>query len=249
MTPLDAAHAAMDAADGEGPSRAFWGLVAASELHLWLEEEPQGELLSPRVFEAGGNRYALAFDTEERLAAFARGPSPYATLSGRRLAASLAEARLGLGLNFGAPSETLVSSDVVVWIAEMGSQALSLESARPAELAPPTLSPEVVAALDGRLAAAAGLARCAWLARAVWDDGGTSHLLAIEEVVEGATEPLARLIAEALAFGEEAVDLDLTSVSPGSTLAERLDRVGLRFEIAEPSQTLASDPDRPPRLR
>ena len=249
MTPLDSAHVAMEAADDDAGRRAFWGLVSASELHLWLDAEPEGEAVTPRLFEVEGVRYALAFDTEDRLAGFAGGAAPYATLSGRRLTSLLTAPRLGLGLNFGAPSETLLPPDLVAWLAETAAVAPETAEGRPAALLPPKLPQALVEALDRRLAAAEGLARRAWLAQAEWADGRTSHLLAVEETVPGAAEPIARLVAEALAFAAGDVPLDVTTVEPASPLAERLERVALRFDLPEPAAPEPRDPSRPPRLR
>ncbi len=249
MTPLDAAHARMEASDNEPARRAFWGLVAASELHLWLETEAKGADIVPRLFEIDGDRYALVFDGEDRVAAFAGGPSPYASLSGRRLAALLSEAGLGLGLNFGAPSQTLLPPGDVAWLAGTGGAPMQEATGRPVELAPPDLPGAVFEVIDHRLAAAEGLARCAWLATATWQDGAVSQLLAVEEAVPGATEPIARFVAEALAFAGAEVTLDATPVEPGSTLRERLERVAVRFDLPEPPAPRPPDSNRPPRLR
>ncbi len=249
MTPLDAAHARMEAAHGEPARRAFWGLVAASELHLWLETEAAGADVTPRIFEIEGERFALAFDAEDRLAAFAGGPSPHATLPGRRLATMLSEAGLGLGLNFDAPSQTLVRPQDVAWLSDMGGSSVQVTTGRPVALAPPDLPDAAFDAIDQRLAAAEGLARHAWLATATWEDGETSQLLAVDEAMAGAAEPIARFVAEALAFAGVETAFDVMSVEPASALRDRLDRVAVRFDLPAPPVPAPPDRTRPPRLR
>ena len=64
------------------------------------------------VYDLSDGRFVLAFDREERMAAFLDAPAPFAALSGRRLAALLDGRKLGLALNLGAPSATLLPPDV-----------------------------------------------------------------------------------------------------------------------------------------
>jgi hypothetical protein len=249
VTLLDAAHAAMEASDDEAERRTFWGEVAGSELHLWLEAEAEGDAARPRLFEIDGAFYALAFDGEDRLAGFVGGTAPTPSLPGRRLAAMLAEAGLGLGLNFGAPSETLLPPDGVAWLADTAATTAEVAEGLATRLDPPTLPPALVAAIDRRLAAAEGLARRAWLASATWADGRAGHLLGVEEVAAGAAGPIAQSVAEALAFAGAEVPLDVAPVTPDSPLAARLQRVGLRFDLPGPPAPEPPDPSRPPRLR
>lgn len=249
MTPLDAAHAEMEAADDEAARRAFWGLVAASELHLWLEGEAEGDRVTPRLFEIEGVSYALTFDTEDRLVEFAGVAADYAMLSGRRLSALLSEQGLGLGLNFGAPSETLLPPDLVAWLAETGTVAPVQAPGRPVAISPPSLSEGAVVAVDRRLAASSGLVRRAWLAGATWEDGRMGHLLGVEEAVAGAAEPVAHFVAEALAFEGSGAELDVLAIVPGSAFAGQLARVALRFDPPAPEAPVRRDPNLPPRLR
>lgn len=249
MTPLDAAHAAIEAADDDAARRAFWGLVSAAELHLWLEAEAGRATVTPRLFEIDGARYALAFDAEDRLAGFAGAASAYAALPGRRLATLLSEQGFGLGLNFGAPSETLLPPDLVAWLAETGAATPTQAPGRPVALSAPSLSAGVVVALDRRIAASAALVRRAWLVAATWEDGRAGHLLGIEEAVPGAAEAIARFVTEALAFEGSGAELDVLAVAPDSSLAARLARTALRFDPPVPEAPARPDPDRPPRLR
>jgi hypothetical protein len=158
-TPLDRAAAAMAATPGEDAARlAFYDRLAAAELFLLLAAEPEGDSVTPELFEVEGTRYALAFDTEDRLSGFTGRPAPYAALSGRTLADLAAAEGLGLGLNLGAASETLLPPEALAWLAETLAAAPAETEARPLRIAPPAGLPEtLVTALDARLAATAGL--------------------------------------------------------------------------------------------
>ena len=109
-TPLDRAHAAMEADPGEAAMRlAFYDCLAGAEVFLLLQAEAEGDRITPEVFDLETGPVVLAFDREERLAAFLGRPAPYAALSGRRLAGMLAGQGLGLGLNLDvAPSAMLL---------------------------------------------------------------------------------------------------------------------------------------------
>lgn len=77
MTLLDQAHAAMEAAPGDDAARLrFYGQLADGELFLLLEREPEDETLTPQVFNLDEGPVVLAFDLEERLAAFTGVPAP-----------------------------------------------------------------------------------------------------------------------------------------------------------------------------
>lgn len=78
MTPLDQAHAAMDAAPDDDAARlAFHDRLASAELYLLLIAEPEGDApLDPRLFETTQGSFVLVFDRVERLAEFAEGSAP-----------------------------------------------------------------------------------------------------------------------------------------------------------------------------
>lgn len=248
MTALDEAHAAMEAAPGDDTARlAFYSQLAASELFLLLDGE------NPATFETSEGRFVLAFDAEDRLAAFAGGPAPYAALSGRSVAAMLAGTDTGLGLNFGAPSETLLPAVSVGWLNDTLAEEPGEAEDRPESIAPPAGLPEkVVTALDQRLAAAGELARLAYLVGVTWPGGRQGHLLAVVDPVPGAEPALARAIREALVFsGVEAGALDVAFFAATDPISARLARHGLRFDLPETPATKppGSDPAKPPRLR
>ncbi|MCU4652925.1 SseB family protein [Roseibacterium sp. SDUM158016] len=258
-TPLDAAFAAMTAAGDDATVRLQWyDRLAASELFLLLEEEAEGDRVRPRVFAVEDGAFICVFDREERLSRFAGGEAPYAAMSGRALAEMLAGRDLGLAVNLGVSSEMILDAAALDWLAGMlAARPAEVEEA-PREIAPPAGLPEaLLTALDARLASAAGLAREAALVAVVYAGGGRGHLLAFLDVVPGAEPSLARLVGEALSFsGLEAGSLDVGFFRTTEPVADRLLRVGLRFDLPEaevadapPGAAPGTDPDRPPRLR
>lgn len=258
MTPLDAAHAAMETAPGdEGARLRFYERLAASELCLLLTREAEGDRIDPVLIAPEGGDCVLAFDSEARLAEFAEGPAPYAALSGRALAGMLAGLGLGLGLNLGvAPSAILLSAQAMDWLTEMLAEAPEEVAARPVEFRVPGGLPEaVLRALDARLAGMEGMARAAWLVAARYEDGAQGHLLGFVGAVPGAEGALARAVSEVLAFsGLEAAALDVGFFDASDPVLVRMAGCGLRFDLPEPEVRAApaapgSDPERPPRLR
>jgi hypothetical protein len=258
MTPLDAAHAAMQAAGAEdGAARLQWfDRLAASELFLLLAEDAEGDSVKPRVFEVEDGAFVCVFDREERLSAFAGGAAPYASLSGRALTKMLAGQGLGAAVNLGTGSEMLLDADALAWLKNMLDRRPDEVEEAPREILPPTGLPErLLAALDARLASAAGLAAGALLVAVVYAGGGRGHLLAFVDSAPGAEPSLARLVGEALSFsGLEAGTLDVGFFRATDPVVPRLERAGLRFDLpALPAATEpappGSDPDRPPRLR
>lgn len=260
LTPLDEAHAAMEAAEGataEAAGLRFYDRLALSELFLMLEAEPEGDQIRPQIFELETGPVVLAFDREDRLAGFAGAPVPYAGLSGRALAEMLAGQGLGLGLNLDvAPSATLLPPDALSWLSERLSAAPEETEARPRDLAPPRGLPEALfPALEDRLRAAGGLASLAYLAAVTYEAGPQSHLLAFIDPLPGAEGALARAVQGALSFsGIEAGALDVAFFAAADPMAATLARVGLRIDLPQPEApngpaAPGMDPDAPPRLR
>jgi hypothetical protein len=252
MTPLDRAHRA---ADTDEARLAFWNALAEAELHLLLAEEAGGEAATPRLFEVDGARYALAFDLPERLTAFADGPAPTATLSGRRLAGLLAAEGLGLGLNLeDAPSAQILPPDAIAWLATTLAAAPEEAERRIDRVTPPgDLPEELLTALDAKLRLTTGLARSAYLAGVDWEGGGRGHVLAFVDPVPGAEPDLARAVREALVFsGLEAGSLDVTFLRVAETRTATLARHGLRIDLPQPEappEPKAPGSGGPPRLR
>ena len=259
-TPLDLAHAAMDAApDNDNDRLRFYERLADSELYLMLKEEPRDDQISPDLFELPEATFALVFDREERLSAFAGRVVPYVALSGRAIAGMMAGQGIGLGLNLEvAPSSILIPPQAIDWLAATLSEAPAEVEERIAEFTRPKGLPEILlTALDQKLAMTAGLARSAYLVGTTSESGAKSHLLAFVDAEDGARAPLAKAVGEALPFsGLEAGTLDVGFFAAHDSVAAALARHGLRFDLPEPEQPTrteriapGSDPDNPPILR
>ncbi|EAQ02731.1 hypothetical protein OB2597_15155 [Pseudooceanicola batsensis HTCC2597] len=259
-TPIDAAHAAMEAAPEDDAARLrFYERLADSELYLMLTQEARDDTVTPDLFDLPEATFALVFDREDRLSGFAGRAVPYAALSGRAIAAMLAGQGIGLGLNLDvAPSAILIPPAAVDWLAATLSASPDEVEERIAEFTRPGDLPEVLlSALDTKLAMSAGLARTAYLVGTVSENGARGHLLAFVDAVEGAQEALAKAAGEALTFsGLDAGVLDVAFFAATDPAAARLARHGLRFDLPEPPaprrvERIApgSDPEKPPKLR
>lgn len=258
VTLLDAAHAAVSADPGNEALRLrFFERLADGEMVLLLEREAEGESLEPRVFELEEGPVVLVFDREERLASFTGGIAPYAALPGRVIAGLLKGQGIGMGVNLGvAPSSMLLPPEALDWLAETLEETPEEVEALPQEFLAPTVPEAVVAALDGKLARAGGLAVAALLAGVIYQGGRRGHLLALIDAAEGAEPALARAMNEALVFsGIEAGELDVVFLASGAPVAQAMARVALRFDLPVPEvQDLSPaapgmDPSRPPKLR
>ena len=255
-TPLDLAHDAMEAG-GDAERLRFYERVADAELFVMLDREDK-DMIVPRIFPIEGGDVVLAFDRVERLAEFSGKVTSYAALPGRAVAAMLAGQAVGLGLNLGvARSSLLLPPEAVDWLAGMTAQAPVDAMGRPTEFRPPTGVPQAqLTGLDTKLALTGSLARSAYLARVVYDDGRNGHLLAFVDAAKEAEDALSRAVAEALIFsGVDAAEIDVAFLASSDPICARMARVGLRFDLPEPAAQAAAprapgmDPDQPPKLR
>ncbi|MBO6775623.1 MAG: SseB family protein [Marinibacterium sp.] len=258
LTPLDTAHAGMEAAPEDDTARLrFYERLADSELMLLLTEEARDDTANPRLFETSSGTFVLAFDREDRLTRFTGEPVPYLALSGRSLAGMLAGQGVGLGLNLDvAPSEILIPAGALDWLTDTLTHAPDVIDGDIAELrAPGNLPDHLLAALDTKLATTGGLADHAYLAGTLDAQGGAGHVLAFIGAPDKAQPALAAAVGEALTFsGIEAGTLDVAFFEPSDPIAARLVRTGLRFDLPkppEPETRLApgSNPGKPPILR
>ncbi|MBV7409182.1 SseB family protein [Maritimibacter sp. DP1N21-5] len=265
-TPLDRAHAAMEADLGDDAARlGFYERLADGELYLLLKSEASGDRLDADIFELQPDgdlppdRYALVFDREDRLAAFAEGPAPYAALPGRVVAAMLAGQEIGLGVNLGvAPSSILIPPAAVDWLAEtLGPEPEVVEGQLTAVEAPEGLSERLLSGFATKLAPAAGLCDKALLARGQYDDGSSGLILAFIDAAPDAQAPLARAAQEAITFSGYEERLDVAFFTGDEPVADRLMRVSLSFDMTRPEiveepvtpKAPGSDPTKPPILR
>lgn len=259
-TPIDLAHSAMTVAPEDDSARLrFFERLGDAELFLLLEGEPEGDAITPQVFDPGTGSIVLVFDRQERLTAFVGAEAPYAALSGRLIAGLLSEQGLGLGLNLDvAPSSFLLDAAGVQWLAQTLGHGPDEVEARLAEVtAPKGLPDRLITAIDTKLATATGLAQMAYLVGSVDDAGKRGHLLGFVGAAPGAEPALARAASEALTFsGIEAGAMDVGFFDAADPVTARLARVGLRFDLPQPAPAQVhepsapgSNPERPPRLR
>lgn len=258
-TPLDLAHAAMEAAPEDDATRLrFYERLADSELFLLLEDEAEGGNATPRIFPVQEDNFVLLFDREERLADFTGAPAPYAALSGRVVVEQLTGQGVGLAVNLETPSAILIPPDAVTWLAETIAHAPAEVEERIAAFHAPSGLPEaLIAALDAKLATAQGLADCAFLAATETESGTRGHILAFMDARPGAETALAKAASEALTFsGIEAGALDVGFFRASDAAAGALAKAGLRFDLPEAPEARpvdrpapGSDPQKPPILR
>lgn len=259
MTPLDHAHASMEANVEDDTLRLqFYERLADAELFMLLEAEVTGDKINPMTFPVEDNAFVLVFDREERLSEFTGAPSPYVAMSGRKVVELLKDQDLGLGINLSvAPSSTLLPPDAIAWLARMLGERASEVDALPIEVSAPSGLPEsVVVSLDKKLATAEGLAKSAYLVSVSYEGAGNSHMLAFVEPLEGAQNALTQAVQEALTFsGIDAGQLDVAFFDASDPICIKFASVGLRFDIPQPQtrehqQTAPGmDPDAPPILR
>lgn len=252
MTPLDVAHADMEAAPDDDLLRMrFYERLAESELFVLLEQD-RAEV--PQLFETEVGSFILVFDREDRLTEFAEGAANYAALSGRSAAQMVKGQNVGLALNIGvAPSSFLMPVPAVDWLNQTLEAKPKEQSALPERFEPPGALPDqLLTSLDAKLATAEGLASKAFLVAVTYRDGRRGHLLAIADAAPAAQPALARAISEAVIFsGVDAGELDVVFVASGDPVTEKLANVGLRFDLPELVLPKAPtvDPTKPPKLR
>lgn len=258
-TLLDQAWEACEASPDDSTLRLqYYGRLVDCEMVLLLEHEPEGENISPKVFDLEEGPIVLAFDTEARLTEFTGLPAPYAAMPGRALVEMLAGQGLGLGLNLGvAPSSRLLPPEILIWLVQMIAERPEELTSRVAGLhAPRGLPEQLLLALDQRLARMQGLAQMAYLVGVEYETGARGHMLAFVDPVPGAEAALARAVQSALSFsGVEAGFLDVTFIAASEPRAAECARTGLRFDLPVPAaspkepEVPGSDQARPPRLR
>lgn len=244
---MSAIDRALDGVATDAGWQLFLALVAGSELFVLLEAEDPGGAAVPAIFDTEEGRFVLAFDSVDRLADFA-GAAAYAALSGRELARQIAGHDVSLGLNIGAASETVLAPEALVWLAQDAAAMTPAEVELEEVLPPGEVSALGFMALDTRLAALAGIAARAYLARARIGCVERGLLVIVGTAAE-AQSAVSEAVADFAARSGLAEDgLTVVHVGPEAPLVATLERVGLRFDLPE-----VSGPERrgdaPPRLR
>ncbi len=260
MTPLDQAHAEMEMHPEQDAMRLrFYERLADSELFLLLEAEATDDTVKPMIFPVETQKYALVFDTEDRLAEFAQTPAPFVSLSGRMIAAMLAGKSIGLGVNLSvAVSSILLPDTAVTWLAKTLAIDPEETQAKPVSIHPPRAVPEVlIKALDMKLAAMAGVAKAAYLAEVAYENTPKMHVLVFLDALEQAQTAITSAVSEALTFsGIEAGTLDVLFLRGSDPICVQLAKVALRFDLpvllepkAQVIEAPGTNPDKPPKLR
>ena len=250
QTPLDVAFLAAEADSDPALRLRFHERVLDAELAVPLAGEADGSL-DPRVFDLADGRFVLAFDRDERLADFLGAPTAFAALSGRRLVATLAGQGVGIALNLGAPSATLLPAEALDWLAAMVAPAPEEREVRLSGLTRPEVPPALADALAAKLAAMTDAVAAAHLVATGGSEAGI--VLALTGVPPEARPGVAAAVAEAVRFSDGAPAIDIAFLDAGSPAATAVARSGVRLALPaaarpEPSRP-GSDPARPPRLR
>lgn len=254
MTPLDHAHAdMMENPEDDALRLKFYRRLADTTLFLLLGKEPEGEVLDPEVLEvdnketANIDRFALVFDTEERLGAFAASYKdaalPYAALPGRVIAQSLAGQGVGLALNLDtAVSSITLPAEAMDWLADTLDINPEEGERNLVAIAPPFGLPDgLIEGLEEKLVSAAGLASHAVFVKGNYSDESEGWLLAFIDAEPGSEQALARATHEALVFsGTDLENVDVAFFASNDPICEHLDHMGLRYEFPDPN---AGEPD------
>ncbi len=256
MKHLDDAFIASQRAPDDDAARVrYYAAFSDAEVFLLLESESDGTTAEPRVVDPGTGPMALAFDEEDRLAAFMGQPAPFLALSGRQAAEMLSDSGLGLAFNLDTEFETAFDVDTLAWLAAVSSET-EVQNAIPVKVTAPKGVPhDLLEAIDRKLAMAEGYASQAILVDASYADDSRAHLLAVIDCTPEAEAPLAAAIGEAMAFmGFGAGWLDVVFLERTSSLVQQMEKVGLVFDIPQPGQAPApsapgTDPAKPPKLR
>ena len=266
MTELDLAYAAMVAAadDDDTPRLHYYAALADGEMILVLEVEAKGGNITPKVFDLEDGPVVLAFDSDDKLAAFAAGTVPYAALPGRVIAQQLAGQGIGLAVNLGAASMMLFPPDAVAWLAETLAGTVTEAEAVPVAFAAPVGIPDsFLQVLRAKLGRARGRAAGAVLSAVTYADGRRGHVLALIDAQGGTEDGLARAVNEALIFsGLDAAEMDVVFLPGTDARLALMQAQGLMLDLLVPppaslpdpaAQSAAkapgTDPNRPPILR
>ncbi|MCX7890041.1 MAG: SseB family protein [Rhodobacteraceae bacterium] len=255
-TLLDRAHARMQAAPEDDALRlAYYGALAAATLFV-IVRDAAADPPEPVVLPLSDGDVVLAFDAEERLAAFTGRPTPHAALAGRILVAALAGRGIGLLLNPGdGPAAFHLPAAAVDWLAAtLAAAAAAGEDAPVAGLLPAGPSDlALAAALAPHFADLPPGLATAVLVRAQLADGRAGPVLVLAGAPASARAPLASAAAEAALFAAADEEIGLAFAPAGSPLARQALSTGLVLNpgpsSARPPAGPGTDPARPPRLR
>ncbi len=267
-TPLDNAWSTATAPTaGDAEMARFYDIFATTELFLMIDSDTldaasAGGAPKPLIFPVEGVDTALVFDTETRLASFMEDGGAHLTLSGRALISMFRGTGAQLGLNLGdAPSATILPAPAIDWAAEALSQPIETTEIGDAVLTVPrAVMPDLLQALDAKLAGMGAVVAEAWLCGLGAGAGrgkpqpmvlclGLREVQAEQQVVSALAETARFTGGDAPAF-----DIAVLPLEDAKMAAAR--KVGLGFEPTDPATQTRSepaapgmDPSKPPKLR
>ena len=264
-TPLDRAwETANSALAGDAEMARFYDIFAATELFLLIDPDTltDGAAPKPLTFPVEGAETALIFDTEARLAGFMEDGAAHLTMSGRAVIAMFKGTGAQLGLNLGdAPSATILPSEAISWAAEALAQPIETTEIGDAVLTVPrAVMPDLLQALDGKLAGMGTVVSEAWLCGLGASAGRGKPqpmVLCVCLRERQAEQSVVSALAETARFtGGDASAFDIAVLPADDAKMNAARKVGLGFEPQNPEETMRAepaapgmDPDKPPKLR
>lgn len=264
-TPLDRAWATANAElAGDAEMARFYDIFAATELFLLIDPDTfaDGATPKPLTFPVEGAETALVFDTEARLAGFMEDGAAHLTMSGRAVISMFKGTSAQLGLNLGdAPSATILPAQAIDWASEALTQPIETTEIGDAVLTVPrAVMPDLLQALDGKLAGMGAVVSEAWLCGLGASAGRGKPqpmVLCVCLRERAAEQSVVSALAETARFiGGDAPAYDIAVLPSGNAKMEAARKVGLGFEPQNPQAVMQAepvapgmDPDKPPKLR
>ncbi|MDB6176504.1 SseB family protein [Paracoccus sp. Z330] len=230
---------------GEAQRARMLSRLADTQLSVALVAEPADDQVELRIFPLDHGPVALACDSEDRLADFFGEAVAYVAMPGRVLAGLLRDEGAGLLVNPGHPSEMMLDTAMLDWLA--GALAASPEAgeARLHLMAPlPDVVSDLAQPLAERLEDMRGLISGAALAGVGNEAAPAGHVIVVAGAEPQHQDAIAKALAEALAF--------LPPQDGGVDITFRdgpLPKVALRFELSIPEPVAPKRRDGPPILR
>ncbi len=264
-TPLDRAwETANTELAGDAEMARFYDILAATELFLLIDTETlvDGQTPNPVTFPVEGTETALVFDTEARLAGFMENGAAHLTMSGRAVITMFKGTGAQLGLNLGdAPSSTILPAEAIDWAAEALAQPIETTEIGDAVLTVPrAVMPDLLQALDGKLAGMGTVVSEAWLCGLGASAGRGKPqpmVLCVCLRERQAEQSVVSALAETARFtGGDASAFDIAVLPRDDAKMDAARKVGLGFEPQNPGDVMQAEPvapgmdlDKPPKLR
>lgn len=248
----------LDDYDPNTETMAYYHALLDQVLVVLLDGDPDEGERRLKVFETSQGVFAMAFDSEMRLAEFAGDSAYFAQMSARALIQTLNDMGLGLGVNFDvAPSSTLLPVDVIAWLAAQANAAPQEDQAQIDDLSAITEPPHWVDALKSALEATQTVPEL-WLATA--HIGGIDRLGVFFAALPDQIAPsIAKLTYDLVRFSYQdgdADDIQVVFLPQGDPLWLRLVQIGQHITLdtapdPEPTAPMGPglDPNKPPILR